>query len=173
MPTTGSTATRAADSAVVTPISSFYNQSEGTVFTELVSFWDRPAGGTILRFSSSNGSVRLWLRSSGANAFADRLSVYRVANGVNGAQIINIGLPSASSTGTASKIVVAHDGSVMSATRDGRALVSSAASEMPTNLDTMFIGSFASGSGFICGHIRKVAYWPKRLTNELIQQLTT
>jgi hypothetical protein len=34
IPTTSAAATRSADSAVVTPISSFYNQSEGTLFAE-------------------------------------------------------------------------------------------------------------------------------------------
>ena len=31
----------------------------------------------------------------------------------------------------------------------------------------------ATSNGRFNGHIRKIAYWPKRLTNTLLEQLTT
>jgi hypothetical protein len=44
IPTTTAAATRSADSAVVTPISSFYNQSEGTLFAEVLATIQRLEG---------------------------------------------------------------------------------------------------------------------------------
>jgi hypothetical protein len=52
IPTTSAAATRSADSAVVTPISSFYNQSEGTLFAESSS--------TALSTGDKSGHLGAW-----------------------------------------------------------------------------------------------------------------
>ena len=57
---------------------------------------------------------------------------------------------------------------------NGAAAATSSATGMPTGITHLNIGSSDNGAGsFINGHIRKIAYWPKRLTNTLLQQLTT
>jgi hypothetical protein len=35
------------------------------------------------------------------------------------------------------------------------------------------LGAAGSTSNPLNGHIRKIAYWPRRLSNTLLQQLTT
>jgi hypothetical protein len=46
----------------------------------------------------------------------------------------------------------------------------------PTGIDSMAIGATRSTTTVdrqLNGHIRKIAYWPRRLSNTLLQQLTT
>ena len=63
-------------------------------------------------------------------------------------------------------IIAAKNGTLSSA--DTSAL-------LPT-VSRLRVGHTFDGSnplGHINGHIRKLAYWPKRLTNTLLEQLTT
>jgi hypothetical protein len=37
----------------------------------------------------------------------------------------------------------------------------------------MVLGRLQGAASYLNGHIRKIAYWPRRLSNTLLQQLTT
>jgi hypothetical protein len=44
---------------------------------------------------------------------------------------------------------------------------------LPSILTGMFIGRRSgTATDFLNGHIRRIAYWPRRLSNSLLQQLT-
>ena len=166
IPTTTAAATRSADSAVVTPISSFYNPVESTIFSEL--------SGTSVAFDSTI----LAINDTTQNEQLDqRLAITSVTmrvrvGGVNQASIAGVNPVVAPVASTVYKFVAAYKQDDFAASMDGATVVTDTAGSMPSGLSRMEIGR-RDGSGFLTGHIRKLAYWPKRLTNTLLEQLTT
>jgi hypothetical protein len=175
IPTTSAAATRAADSAVVTPISSFYNESEGTLFAE-GSFGRRNIGEGFASLAQAtfgrglNGGLRT--ASSTANfVFRNSAAPTPNVNEVNdtGANLDGV---------TIQKMAAAHNslGHVFGSAI-GRPVVSDEAdtiSPLPV-CDRLLIGEHNNNGPTpkLNGHIRKIAYWPRRLSNTLLQQLTT
>jgi hypothetical protein len=166
IPTTTAAATRSADSAVVTPISSFYNPVESTIFSEL--------SGTSVAFDSTI----LAINDTTQNEQLDqRLAITSVTmrvrvGGVNQASMAGVSPVVAPVASTVYKFVAAYKQDDFAASMDGATVVTDTAGSMPSGLSRMEIGR-RDGSGFLTGHIRKLAYWPKRLTNTLLEQLTT
>jgi hypothetical protein len=158
IPTTTAAATRAADSAVVTPISSFYNQAEGTLFAEAVA---------ALAPSGFPNLVSL----SGANVLLFSGSVARA--GTNFGTSFNSVYGPTLTRGAVYRQAFAF----MTNNAVGGANGSIGAETTPytpaSNLTSLRIGSTADGSNVFNSHIRKIAYWPRRLSNTLLQQLTT
>jgi hypothetical protein len=167
IPTTTAAATRSADSAVVTPISSFYNQSEGTLFAESSS-----NDSTASRFSTPVGvgtsnNERIFLHRN-ANSGQGRIGI--ITGGISQAAA-DIG---AWTLGAVAKIAIAFKTDDVAATINGASVTTDTSVVVPT-ADKFSIGNavVASSSFTLNGHIRKIAYWPKRLTNTLLGQLTT
>jgi hypothetical protein len=166
IPTTTAAATRSADSAVVTPISSFYNPVESTIFSEL--------SGTSVAFDSTI----LAINDTTQNEQLDqRLAITSVTmrvrvGGVNQASMAGVSPVVAPVASTVYKFVAAYKQDDFAASMDGATVVTDTAGSMPSGLSRMEIGR-RDGSGFLTGHIRKLAYYPKRLTNALLEQLTT
>jgi hypothetical protein len=168
IPTTTAAATRAADSAVVTPISSFYNQAEGTVYNEFsVPVLD---GATTLRgiaqfaeAAAVQNRLQTGVRGTGLYSFSAV-----AANSVEFDITTSAGAVAAGTTVRAAQVYKSGDSA---RSFNGAAVgTSSAAITQPTR-ERLRLGD--NGSGILNGHIRKVAYWPKRLTNTLLEQLTT
>jgi hypothetical protein len=164
IPTTTAAATRAADSAVVTPIASFYNQSEGTLFAEAPATYAQSAD--IVQFaeaSSANNRFVLFFAPTGTLAsFQYRTSgVIEVTGGVS------------VSSGAIAKIAAAF------AANDARSAVNGTLTTADTSVTLnsanthMVLGRLQGAASYLNGHIRKIAYWPRRLSNTLLQQLTT
>jgi hypothetical protein len=163
IPTTTAAATRAADSAVVTPISSFYNQSEGTMLSE---FQAVSLDATHLGFddASANNRIHLTIPANGIPAVAT------TAGGST--QVAGIAIGSAVTSGQINKFAVALSQDDFQAARNGTLGTADTSGLMPTGISRMQIGRRQSTAVYT-GHIRKVAYWPRRLSNTLLQQLTT
>jgi hypothetical protein len=169
IPTTTAAATRAADSAVVTPISSFYNASEGTLFAE----FSRPQTANVANFLQIAGASpnQIALETNGTvPGTVQRFLVETTA----GAQA-NIGFTSALAN-TVYRLIGGYKTDSFQAAQNGSAGTEDTSGALPT-VSQMVIGSGLYTSGgpfkFLNGHIRKIAYWPKRLTNTLLEQLTT
>jgi len=173
IPTTNAAATRAADSAVVTPISSFYNQAEGTLFAEY-SVPTLPSASTFPRAvhignqTNNNNRYALMVSSSGGSlqhfVNYDVDSVNQLATNVTTGSVGAIAKAAAAIALNSGRYAV--NGSFVGS-EDTSLLLGA-----PANFTHLLVGQAATGViGAI--HIRKVAYWPKRLTNTLLQQLTT
>ena len=160
IPTTTAAATRAADSAVVTPISSFYNQAEGTLFAHF----------------NASGSLNLQTVLSAVavgDVSNDSVFIFQEGGGVNG--WVTGRLTGASGFTTRSMAALAYaTGAGASMAVDG-SLFTNGALAQSAQLNKLGIGLLATGSGnrVYNGHIRRIAYWPRRLSNTLLQQLTT
>jgi hypothetical protein len=179
IPTTSAAATRSADSAVVTPISSFYNQAEGTLFAEWASNVLPPSGafpkvveiGVVT--GSQTDSSRIEVYSSSGNL---GLGTYVVGGNVTS-------FSSFSSVAGVLTVGATNKASLVYKTDDFRAALNGAlfgsadtSGSVPNAANATQLGIGRASNGTNSGHItyiRKIAYWPKRLTNTLLKQLTT
>jgi len=161
IPTYGATATRSADVASI-PVADFgYNQSEGSVVVEFESkinsdlnyVWD-------LSFDSSN---RMFSKAS----ITQNLRV--IVGGANQANITAV--PDA---GQFNKYAYAIKRDDMGLSKNGEAPTIDASGSIVENPTTLQIGAAINGTaGYLDGHIKSIKYYPRRLSNAQLQELTT
>jgi hypothetical protein len=163
IPTTSVAVTRQVDSAVVTPISSFYNAAEGTLFAEgLPNTGATATSAHLLSIGVSSSDYLSLLRlTSGGTARA-----YNVAGGSLVADLFGTAF---SAVG---KLALAAKQDDFAFSFNGGTVATDSSGAMPS-ADRMRIGARADTGTVLNGHIRKIAYFPKRLSNALLQALTT
>lgn len=171
IPTTTAAATRAADSAVVTPISSFYNGTEGTIFNEF-SVPRLDGSGTLrgiaqfAEIGGVNNRLQNGVRGTGAHNFG------AVASNV-GEMTIESSAGAVTAGAVCKAAIVYKSGDSARSLNGASAATNSAALTQPTREVLRFGDVSTNGAAVLNGHIRKVAYYPRRLSNTLLQQLTT
>ena len=159
--TEGATATRSADVASI-PVADFgYNQSEGTLFAEYKRF----------------GSGNAWIAYLGESSN----TYISLGNGNSGTavrvQVNENGTPQATldtaivSTGTVYKQVGAFKANDFSATENGNAVHTDTSGTLPDGITFLDIGE--QYGFYLNGHIKSIKYYPRRLTNAQLQELTT
>ena len=167
IPTTGSTATRAADVTTL-PTSAFgYNQKAGTVLVEFKS--NKPNNEQYGAFGLSDGSA------------TNRIAYY--ATSVNTLVVTTAGVGQAQlSAGlrvTTSELVKFSAGYAendFAASLNGATTVTDTAGTVPSGISSLGIGHYYApnpSSNLINGHIKFIKYYPRRLTNTQLQELTT
>jgi hypothetical protein len=173
IPTTTAAATRSADSAVVTPISSFYNQSEGTLFAEASprSLTDQPNVSRVvvsLNSNNSNNQLNIQQRGNGLDLMEFAPYIFPDLNhpqAMNGGSLL---------TTVTQRTAGAYRVNDFAAAFNGGSPVTRSSGSVPSGITHLHIGRRPdAGTGALSGHIRKIAYWPRRLSNTLLQQLTT
>jgi hypothetical protein len=160
--TVASQVTRAADAASMTGtnFSSWYNQAEGTVFSEIVKSssniggaWDINAGGTA-------NSIRLTPNNT--------TQFYRVNTSLLEQVAFDI---AANSNG--SKATITYRVNDFAASVNGGTVSTDTNGSIPV-VDRLLIGSYNTvGANNLNGTIRKIAYYPLRVTNANLQALTS
>lgn len=161
IPTTTAQATRAADTAVITGanFSTWYNQSEGTFYSEVL---DANGSARAITFSDSTINNQAWLRSALAGTSA--LEVYTAGSFVAQIGLVVVGNAKTAGTLKANDFAVSVNGA--SVVTDTSGAIGS--------YNKAHIGSNYDGSGaFLNGHIKTIRYFNTRLTNAQLQLLTT
>jgi hypothetical protein len=161
IPTTSATVTRSADVASITgtAFSSWYRQDEGTVFAE----YRTPASDTrgVVGFNDNTANERIAFYTSGADP---KLTV--VDGGVTQADI-NGGTVTASVMTKSAGAFAVNDFALAHA---GGAAVTDTNGTMPTP-DRVLIGADQAGN-YQNDRIRRLTYWPTRLANSTLQEVT-
>ena len=167
IPTTGAAATRAADIASI-PTSAFgYNSGAGTVVVE-ASIFDSDSGFSTAVYlgESSSDYVSLYTQYG---------SYYRVTSKGGNVTSGNILLNTGGDISDVSKVAASwKNNKGFDAARDGT--LGSGYSNFeplilrPTNLH---VGSRYGALSYLNGHIKSIQYYPRRLTNAQLQELTT
>jgi hypothetical protein len=168
IPTSGSTATRAADSASI-PTSAFgYNASEGTLFVEASVLSDQNADdrrileisdGTTSNFFSFYQDV-----SAGENIF--------IANQSGGSLTANFNTGFTITEGSTFKAVATLKDNDVAASVNGGSITSDTSTAISSALSEVNIGYLGGGTQHLNGHIKSIKYYPRRLTNAQLQELT-
>jgi hypothetical protein len=166
IPTTTAAATRSADSAVVTPIS-FYNQAEGTLFAEGTSNHLTNSLAALVSIDDTTADERIQIRRGTLN----NLLNITVFDGGNTQAALDTATSSWASATEIKRIALALKADDLAVSMNGATALTDTSATLPT-VTRMVIG-FGPNSQYVSGHIRKIAYWPKRLTNTLLEQLTT
>jgi hypothetical protein len=165
IPTTAAAVTRSADSAVVTPISSFYNASEGTLFAEYSGAQVGASSRIIARFNDNTTSNQIGLNATSPNKVPAGSAVSA------GSSVFSSTIGSAPSDSEMLKFISVFKTDDFIAARGGTLGSADTSGAMPSGLTHFYLGQAISAH--INGHIRKIAYWPRRLSNALLQSLTT
>ena len=164
IPTTGSTATRAADVASIPTDNFGYNSDAGTVLVEAQRFGTNNYPRSVMIDAGSEST------SIGLGAWGPTTTLvgYIVSGGVVQAA------PSTGAVGSSAfKNSFAYKENDFAASRDGGAVVTDTSGVVPTGLTTLRIGRNALNAEFLNGHIKSIKYYPRRLSNTQLQELTT
>jgi len=160
IPTTTATATRAADVASITGsnFSSFYNQTEGTVFADAISV---ATNTNVFSISDNSTNNRIQLET-GSNTRRFRITSSGSARYDNSVSY---------TFGTQGKTVGAYLATSTNHATNGTLGSTSTASPLPV-VDRIYIGSNAAGSLPNNGTIKRLTYWPTRFTNPTLQAIS-
>jgi len=161
IPTTSASVTRAADIAIIAPVSGFFDANEGTIHT---TFRTRTVSGirTILSLDNdtSDEQIRLLTDTTNPKLF--------ITDGGSTQAEIDAGTVAASTTYSFASAYQADD---FAASIGGGSAVTDTSGTLPSVTHLRF-GTDKAGNAFN-GFIAKIAYWPKRLSDALLAQLTT
>lgn len=169
IPTSGATATRAADIASISVDNFGYNQKAGTVVVEADTF-----------STEVNNHQDFNLLAPSAPSVNSIHSGSRVGGGVagqytlwvqsGGSTVVLISKTSVISDNTVYKSAWTASENDFALTVDGRSVVTDTSGVMPSAATEARIGYGTYGR--INGHIKSIAYYPRRLSNAQLQALT-
>jgi hypothetical protein len=162
IPTTGTTAARAADLCNLTPLGSWFSTGAGSFLCE---FDATRAGGIPGGFSSGAFANVIYLSLS-ANGAASSIASVSVSQG---STVV-------STAGIVQKMAVAYGSGRLAVCNNGLAVATNAtlaAGPYPWTLNMSFGSApWSVGTNAICGHMRRAAYWSSALPDATLQQLT-
>jgi hypothetical protein len=171
IPTVASQVTRSADSASMTGtnFSEWYSQGEGTFYLEAQSDAPTVSGGNryFLNVGASGNAISLLagLISSG------QAGLYVQANSSDQAYIV----PASSQLlSSGQKVAGAYQTNSFQTANNG-VLGTQDTSGIVPSVATMYIGRISTGAtnNYLAGHIKKLSYFPARLSNEELQEMTS
>ena len=168
IPTTTATVTRSADVASITGtnFSSWYRQDEGTIYGETQIARQNDLGGAAIcgieTGVANTEAIYMHYRTTGATAFT-------VWDGsVTQADQAPYGVVPANTLVRQAGAVKLND---MVGIGGGVSQTTDTACTVPTP-DRMLIGFNTAGSAYLSGTIRRLTFWPQRLSNSTLQTLT-
>ena len=149
IPTSGSTVTRAADDLVISgsDFSDFYNQSEGTVYAEVVT---RGYDGYFLSINDGTTTNRIVFKASSANFFVS----------VGGAIQNNLTYTPYPVSGSLYRRAGSYKANNFLLSNNGAAIISNTSGLVPSSVTQIRIGKGTSVGTHLNGHIKRLIYWP-------------
>ena len=166
IPTSGTAVTRAADVASIAGanFSSWFNASEGSLFVSADRQQQIPATDFAQLFfmhdGSNNNTISLGWLTSGSGQFRVR------AVSANEANLLDF------STALSRRIAGAYAVNNAASSINGSSPSSDLSVALPTGINTVSIGSDQQGLTRHNGTIRRLTFWPQRLSNNVLQALT-
>jgi hypothetical protein len=167
IPTTSATVTRAADNAsmVGSNFSSWYNQSEGTIYAQAESFQATSGPNAVVTISDGTVSNRLGLRRAGNSAESNIIVV--------ASNTIQVNFLSGSGTwavSTYAKSILAYEVNNFASSFNASNVLIATSGTVPV-VSQMDIG-YGGNNVKLNGHIQSIKYYPTRLPNADLQRLT-
>jgi hypothetical protein len=167
IPTTGTSATRSADIATIPAgvnFSSWYNQSQGTVFADVNTASVANIAQVVFDISEGSGSERIFQRRSTGGFIATATT----DNGVIQGDFGSVAVPASGRARSGFSYRLNDFGAAVNGIPSG----TDTSATTPTP-DRLHIGqNFASGQ-LLNGTISRLTYWPSRLPDSTLQALTT
>lgn len=170
--TTSASATRTADIAVMTGanFSGWYNQAQGTLYGEATeAVLEGPRNIAQLVSTTGPNQTRLYFGNNVAGFGTSYAEMYVQYNSTDQAYP---GISGAVVAGTAYRTATAFKVNDFAISANGSA-VATTASGILGAFNILYIGSTSTVNGFLNGTIKKIAYYPLRLSNTNLQALTS
>jgi hypothetical protein len=168
IPTTTATVTRAADVASITGtnFSSFYNQTEGTVFSDCLSTFSTTQVLVNIGATAANTATSAISLASNLTSSQKRVRVRDAASADQASLALG-----ASSSGSRTRIAAAIKANDFAASLDGGTAMTDTSGTVPTVV-LMEIGCAPSGVILGTQLHRRLTYWPTRLADTTLQSIT-
>jgi len=167
IPTTTATVTRSADVVSITgsAFSSWYRQDEGTVFAHFNSTtWNADPNFPKPFVVGTDDNNSFWI----GGTTDDNQYRYRVRTGA----VNQFGAANITRTPTISnKVAMAVKAADFAVAADGGNLATGSSGTMPAS-NQIYIGQDLAATNYINQPIRRLTYWPQRLSNTTLQALT-
>ena len=169
IPTTTATATRAADVASITGanFSSWYNQTEGTVFSDCLSTFSATQVLVNIAATAAITATSAISLSSNLTSSQKRVRVRDAASADQASLALG-----ASSSGSRTRIAAAIKANDFAASLDGGTAVTDTSGTVPTVV-LMEIGCTPTGVTLGTQLHRRLTYWPTRLADTTLQAITS
>ena len=165
IPTSGSTVTRAADTAIIqgTNFTDFYNASESTVFFE--SGVAPVTNSKYFTFHGSDGGGTELIEAAAVSGPGANIFTYADSTVHSNAQVTDSGA-------TTLKYAAGIKANDINLAINGTLGTTDSSSTQPDALDKLIIGNYSSGNYYINTSIKKLSYYNKRLPDAQLQGLT-
>jgi hypothetical protein len=167
IPTVASQVTRSADVASVNTLSPWYNATEGTLYVEGSTLALASTDRIIAAFSDNTASntFELYKQSNSATA-----RLYMVTSGVLQADLI---FASVFNAGTNAKLAAAYKVNDVAMSANAATVQTDVTATVPV-VTTLGIGTRGTPGALVWGgHIRRITYYPSRLSNAELVSITT
>ena len=162
IPTTTAAATRAADVAVISTLTPWFNATEGTLYAAF-NVPDLSTGfPTSVCVSDGTGNNRIVLAS---NASANLLSLEMTTSGLS-----QVGFFPAYTSGNA-KVAFAYKENDVNYANNGVAGTTDTFATIPI-VTQLNLGANQAPNNYINGHVQTISYYPRRLSNAELQSIT-
>jgi hypothetical protein len=167
IPTTTTALTRSADVASVNTLSPWFNAVEGTIYAELQRYALIPstAFSNAWSISDNTNNERFIAYNTGAVQSMD----LAVTDG--GVSQAVLSAPNAITANTTIKTAFAYAVNDFAFVRDAGVVQTDTSGTLPT-VDRLYVGANSVGGGQWTGYLRRITYYPVRLTNAQLQNLT-
>lgn len=176
IPTTTTALTRSADVASVNTLSPWYNASEGTLFADWTSFIPNgtsPGSTYAAGFTdniASSGAAQLTIQN---RAVSNQIRVWQSTTGGG----LDDSITPTSTTFQGKAAATYGGGSNVNASANGGAVVTMANPIQTTAFNALLLGLFTTaatgtGSNYLNGYLRRVTYYPRKLSSAELQAIT-
>jgi hypothetical protein len=159
---TSSQTTRAADSATITNISSWYNSVEGTILSEAAVPFPEEYTGYQYILGNFNDGIMLYRQ-------LDSQPVVRVRTASTDSFVNGFGVTWF--TSAVNKNALAYESNNFASSNNSSTVTTDTNGSVP-NVSTLAIGSIGGTSNFLNGYVQNFIYYPARLSDYTLQGLT-
>jgi hypothetical protein len=168
IPTTTATVTRSADVASISGsnFSSWYRQDEGTVFAD--STVAATNNTRIAAISDNTTTNRIFLSRGSGSGGNINMTVTNTT-----VQVSALIFATALAAGTSNRVAAVYKASDFAGSVNGLTAVTQNTGTVPSAVTQLGIGTGEIlGNNTMTGTIRRLTYWPQRLSNSTLQQIT-
>jgi len=165
IPTTTTALTRSTDVALVNTLSPWYNASAGTVYAEVGSAPVNTIVQQVWYLSDGTTNNVMFLRRNTSGFPSAAVTVSAVTQG----DIISGGAVAGNAT---YKTAFAYATNDLAISTNANAVGTDTAASIPT-VDRLALGANPSTTQLLNGYLRRITYYPRRLSNAELQAITT